>query len=77
MTGNKGELYKGKYLIEVFDDDEDPPIIIADNHIDLANQLGTTKTFAKNKLARLFSGEDKKLVVNGKYYNVHFVDMTD
>ena len=77
MTGRKGELYKGKYVIEVFDDDEDPPIIVADNHIDLANQLGTSEAFAKNKLAKLFSGEDKKLAVNGKYCTVHFVDMSE
>ena len=69
-------FYKGKYLIGVYENDE-WLIGLYDNTKDLAKDIGMNINTAYSTMSRLFNGKRDKLNINGKRYDVKFIELSD
>ena len=68
-------LYKGKYIIALYDSDDEELIDIYDNISEMQRKLGVG--YLKTKISKLFHEEIKTIIIEGIKYYVHFVDITE
>ena len=69
-------FYKGKYLIGVYENDE-WLYGLYDNTKDLAKDIGMNINTAHSTISRLFCNKRDKLNINGKRYDVKFIELSD
>lgn len=69
-------FYKKKYLIGVYENDE-WLVGLYDNTKDLAKGIGMNINTAHSTVSRLFCGKRDKLNINGKRYDVKFIELND
>ena len=70
------EFYKKKYLIGVYEDDE-WLVGLYDNTRDLAKCNGMRLDTAHSTISRIFHKRRDKLYIDGKGYDVSFIELTD
>ena len=73
---NTKEFYKKKYLIGVYEDDE-WLVGLYDNTRDLASANGIRLDTAHSTISRIFHNKRDKLYIDGKDYDVSFIELTD
>ena len=70
------EFYKKKYLIGVYEDDE-WLVGLYDNTKELAKVNGMRLDTAHSTISRIFHNKRDKLYIDGKAYDVSFIELTD
>ena len=73
---NINKFYKKKYLIGVYEDDE-WLVGLYDNTKDLAKVNGMRLDTAHSTISRIFHKKRDKLYIDGKAYDVSFIELTD
>ena len=70
------EFYRKKYLIAVYEEDE-WLVGLYDNTRDLAKGMGMKLETAHSAMSRLFRNKQTNLKIDGKRYDVSFIELTD
>ena len=73
---NTNEFYKKKYLIGVYEDDE-WLVGLYDTTKDLAKANGMRLDTAHSTISRIFHKKRDKLYIDGKGYDVSFIELTE
>lgn len=72
----KRDFYKGKFLIAIYDDN-DNFIDVFDNNVDMAKKLGLPKATIDSALSRVTRGDRDGICCNGIHYNIHMIPLTE
>lgn len=68
------KLYKNKYVIGVYDDNNNDAILcILDNEYEFADFFDIKVSTARVNLHYYFTGEVKTIRFRNRYYSVHFI----
>ena len=70
------EFYKRNYMIAIYEDDE-WLVGLYDNTKDLAKDIGMDINTAHSTVSRLFCNKRDKLYIDGKGYDVSFIELND
>ncbi len=74
----QNKFFRNRYLIAICEIDEFEFMVdVFDNAHQFANQYNRPMDSVNSALHRLFIGEKKSIIVNGKRYKVEFVKITN
>lgn len=72
-----GRLYKGKYMIAVYDEDDEWLLTVVDSPRDFAKWLGVPTATANNMVSRNFNGTHSSVLKNGMRFKLHFFAVSE
>lgn len=70
-------LYKGKYAIGVYDEDDEWLLTVVDNTREFARWLGVSHPKAVTIASKNFSGRHSSVIKDGRRFRLHFFAICD